>query len=272
MSAQNPVIVLIQDDPSIRRVLRTRLRSHGFEVHESDTGYSGMTAVENRKADLVILNLGLPDIGGLVVLKRLRTWTTMPIIVVSAQIAEEDKIAALDAGADDYITKPFGLGELMARIRGALRRANLASHQDAEGVFSVSDLRVDLARRRVHVAGRETHLTRIEYRLLTALVRNAGKVMVHRQLLKDVWGPSHVEHHHYLRIYMANLRRKLEGDPARPRFLLTVAGIGYRLATSEESIGQTRPAERISDHSLSWNKRPWTEAQKYRGTTSSASL
>jgi two-component system KDP operon response regulator KdpE len=160
MSARKPVIIIIEDNPSIRRVLRTELASHGFEVHEADTGHSGMTAVENRKADLVILDLGLSDIGGLVVLKRLRAWTTMPVIVISAPIAEEDKIAALDAGADDCITKPFGLGELMARIRVALRRANLPAQQDAEGVFSISDLRVDLARRRVHVAGRETHLSR----------------------------------------------------------------------------------------------------------------
>jgi two-component system KDP operon response regulator KdpE len=236
MSARKPVIIIIEDDPSIRRVLRTELSSRGFEVHEADTGQSGMTAVENRKSDLVILDLGLSDIDGLVVLKRLRAWTTMPVIVVSARIAEEDKIAALDAGADDYITKPFGLGELMARIRVALRHANLPAQQDAEGVFSIFDLRVDLARRRVHVAGRETHLTRIEYRLLTALVRNAGKVMAHRQLLKEVWGPSHVEHHHYLRIYMANLRNKLEGDSARPRLLLTEAGVGYRLATSDVSV------------------------------------
>lgn len=236
MNARSPVIILIEDNRSIRRVLRTELSSHGFEVHEADTGKSGMTAVENRKADLVILELSLPDIGGLMVLKRMRTWTTMPAIVVSARIAEEDKIAALDAGADDYITKPFGIGELMARIRVALRHANPAAQQDAEGVFSISDLTVDLARRRVHVAGRETHLTRIEYRLLTALVRNAGKVMAHRQLLKEVWGPSHVEHQHYLRVYVGNLRNKLKDDSTKPRFLLTEAGVGYRLATGDASI------------------------------------
>jgi two-component system KDP operon response regulator KdpE len=230
MSADKPVVIVIEDDPQIRRFLRTGLTTHGFEVHEADTGKSGLTAAENRKAELVILDLGLPDIDGVEITKRLRAWSAMPVIVLSARITEGDKIAALDAGADDYLTKPFSLGELLARIRVALRHSNLAAQQDAEGVFSVADLKVDLAHRKVHVRDEEVHLTPIEYRLLTALVRNAGRVMTHRQLLKEVWGPSHVEHNHYLRIYMANLRHKLEADPARPRFLQTEAGVGYRLA------------------------------------------
>jgi len=230
MSADKPVVIVIEDDPQIRRFLRTGLTTHGFEVHEADTGKSGLTAAENRKAELVILDLGLPDIDGVEITKRLRAWSAMPVIVLSARITEGDKIAALDAGADDYLTKPFSLGELLARIRVALRHSNLAARQDADGVFSVANLKVDLAHRRVHVAEQEVHLTPIEYRLLTALVKNAGKVMTHRQLLKEVWGPSHVEHNHYLRIYMANLRHKLEADPARPRFLLTETGVGYRLA------------------------------------------
>ena len=230
MSAERPVVVVIEDDPQIRRFLRTGLTSHGFEVHEAESGRAGLTAAENRKAELVILDLGLPDMDGVAVVKRLRAWTALPVIVLSARLNEGDKIAALDAGADDYLTKPFSLGELLARIRVALRHANLAARQDADGVFSTGDLKVDLAHRRVHVGGAEARLTPIEYRLLTALVRNAGKVMTHRQLLKEVWGPAHVEHNHYLRIYMANLRHKLEADPARPRFLQTEAGVGYRLA------------------------------------------
>ena len=229
MSAEHPVVVVIEDDPQIRRFLRTGLGSHGFEVHEAENGRSGVTAAENRKPELVILDLGLPDMDGVEVVKRLRAWTTLPVIVLSARITEGDKIAALDAGADDYLTKPFSLGELLARIRVALRHSNVAAGQDRDGVFAVDSLKVDLVHRRVHVGDQEVHLTPIEYRLLTALVRNAGKVLTHRQLLKEVWGPSHVEHNHYLRIYMANLRHKLEADPARPRFLLTEAGVGYRL-------------------------------------------
>ena len=230
MSAERPAVVVVEDDPQIRRFLRTGLASHGFEIHEADTGKAGLTAAANRKAELLILDLGLPDMDGVEVVKQLREWTSLPVIVLSARVTEGDKIAALDAGADDYLTKPFSLGELLARMRVALRHANLAVRQDTEGVFSVADLKVDLAHRRVHVGAREAHLTPIGYRLLTVLVRNAGKVMTHRQLLKEVWGPSHVEHNHYLRIYMANLRHKLEADPARPRFLLTEAGVGYRLA------------------------------------------
>jgi two-component system, OmpR family, KDP operon response regulator KdpE len=230
MNAGNHVIVVIEDDPQIRRFLRTGLTSHGFEVHEADNGKAGLTAAENRKPDLVILDLGLPDLDGVEVVKRLRQWTSVPVVVLSARLTEGDKIAALDAGADDYLTKPFGLGELLARLRVALRHANMTARQDHDGLFAVANMKVDLVHRRVHVGDREAHLTPIEYRLLTVLVRNAGKVLTHRQLLKEVWGPSHVEHNHYLRIYMANLRHKLEADPARPRFLLTEAGVGYRLA------------------------------------------
>jgi two-component system KDP operon response regulator KdpE len=230
VTTSKPVIVVVEDDPQIRRFLRTGLSTHGFEVHEAETGRTGLTAAENRKPDLLILDLGLPDLDGVEVVRKLREWTALPVIVLSARITEGDKIAALDAGADDYLTKPFSLGELLARIRVALRHANVAARQDAEGRFCVDSLKIDLVHRRVHVGDREVHLTPIEYRLLGVLVRNAGKVLTHRQLLKEVWGPSHVEHHHYLRIYMANLRHKLEADPARPRFLLTEAGVGYRLA------------------------------------------
>jgi len=168
---------------------------------------------------------------GVEVVKRIREWSAMPVIVLSARATETDKVAALDAGADDYVTKPFGLGELLARMRVAMRHAQAGGSQDKSGVFSAAGLKVDLPHRRVFREGTEVHLTPIEYRLLTTLVKSAGKVLTHRQLLKEVWGPAYVERTHYLRIYMANLREKLEADPAQPRFLLTEAGVGYRLAT-----------------------------------------
>jgi two-component system KDP operon response regulator KdpE len=229
MSEPKPVIVAVEDDPQIRRFLRTGLESHGFQIHEADTGKLGLIEAANRKPDLVIVDLGLPDMDGVEVVKKLREWSAMPVIVLSARAMETDKVAALDAGADDYLTKPFGLGELLARIRVALRHAS-ATAQEKGGVFAVATLKVDLPHRRVYRDGNEVHLTPIEYRLLATLVKHAGKVLTHRQLLSDVWGPGHVERSHYLRIYMGGLRHKLETDPARPRFLLTEVGVGYRLA------------------------------------------
>jgi len=223
------VIVAIEDDPQIRRFLRTGLESHGFQIHEAETGEQGLAEAANRRADLVILDLGLPDMDGVEVVRRIREWSALPVIVLSARATETDKVAALDAGADDYLTKPFGLGELLARIRVALRHAQ-AGAQDKGGEFCVANLKVDLALRRVHVDGKEVHLTPIEYRLIAVLVKYAGRVLTHRQLLKEVWGPGYVERSHYLRVHMASLRHKLEADPARPRFLLTEAGVGYRLA------------------------------------------
>ena len=225
-----PVVVAIEDDSQIRRFLRTSLDAHGYEIHEADCGKLGLVEVATRKPDVVILDLGLPDMDGVEVVKRLREWTSLPVIVLSARASESEKVAALDAGADDYLTKPFGLGELLARLRVALRHSSDSAPQDG-GVFDCGPLRVDMPHRRVHVDGNEVHLTPIEYRLLTTLVKNAGKVLTHRQLLKEVWGPSHVEHTHYLRIYMAALRQKLEADPARPRMLQTETGVGYRLST-----------------------------------------
>jgi two-component system KDP operon response regulator KdpE len=230
VSDPKTVVVAIEDDPQIRRFLRTGLESHGFQIHEADTGKLGLIEAANRKPDLVILDLGLPDMDGVEVVKKLREWSAMPVIVLSARATETDKVAALDAGADDYLTKPFGLGELLARIRVALRHAQASASLDKEGIFAVAGLKVDLAHRRVYRDGEEVHLTPIEYRLLTTLVKHAGKVLTHRQLLKEVWGPGHLERSHYLRIYMGALRQKLETDPARPRFLLTEAGVGYRLA------------------------------------------
>jgi two-component system, OmpR family, KDP operon response regulator KdpE len=229
MSEPKPVVLIVEDDPQIRRFLRTGLQSHGFETHEADSGKLGLVEAGNRKADLLILDLGLPDMDGVEVVKRIREWSSMPVIVLSARAMETDKVSALDAGADDYLTKPFGLSELLARIRVALRHASGAA-QDKGGVFAVANLKVDLAQRRIQVDGKEIRLTPIEYRLLAALVKHAGKVLTHRHLLNEVWGPGYAERSHYLRVHMASLRHKLEADPARPRFLLTEAGVGYRLA------------------------------------------
>ena len=228
MSEPQPVVVLIEDEPQIRRLLRTVLPEQGFALHEADTGKQGLVEVAVRKADVVVLDLGLPDMDGVEVVRRLREWTQVPVIILSARAQEQDKIAALDAGADDYVTKPFGIGELLARLRVALRHA--ATGASGEQTFQAGNLKMDLAARRVELDGREVHLTPMEYRLLAVLVRNAGKVLTHRQLLKEVWGPAFVEHAHYLRIYMAQLRRKLEADPTQPRLLLTEPGVGYRLA------------------------------------------
>jgi two-component system KDP operon response regulator KdpE len=231
MSQPHPVIVVIEDDPQIRRFLRTGLEAHGFEIHEAETGKLGLILAATRKPDLIILDLGLPDIDGIEVIKKLREWTSRPVIILSARNVEIDKVAALDGGADDYLTKPFGLDELLARIRVALRHAAQPSQDSAGNIFKSGNLKVDLGQRRVYRDGEEVHLTPIEYRLLTTLVKHAGKVLTHRQLLVEVWGPSYVENNHYLRIYMGCLRHKLEAEPARPKLFQTEAGTGYRLAT-----------------------------------------
>ncbi|MGZ8219211.1 response regulator [Methylomagnum sp.] len=223
-----PTVVLIEDDPQMRRFLRTGLGSEGFRVFEADTGRQGLVEVGTRKPDLVILDLGLPDMDGVEVVKAIRGWTGLPILILSARDAERDKIEALDAGADDYLTKPFGLGELLARLRVALRHAAGPGTNPAEA-FSTGSLTVDLQKRLVYVNGAEVHLTPVQYRLLAVLVRHAGKVLTHRQIIKEVWGPAHVDNTHYPRIYMSQLRQKLEADPARPEYLLTESGVGYRL-------------------------------------------
>jgi two-component system KDP operon response regulator KdpE len=225
-----PVVVVIEDEPQIRRFLRASLSTQGFRLVEAVTGEEGLVQAATRQPDIVILDLGLPDMDGLDVIRRLREWTAVPIIVLSARGQERDKIAALDAGADDYVSKPFGVGELLARMRVALRHTATGTKDAGEPIFSVGELSVDLIRRHVQVAGRQVHLTPIEYRLLTTLIRHAGKVMTHNQLLTEVWGPNQADQAHYLRVYTAQLRRKLEADPARPRYLLTEPGVGYRLA------------------------------------------
>jgi two-component system KDP operon response regulator KdpE len=226
--APAPVIVLIEDEPQIRRFLRATLGSQGYRLHEATTGEDGLIEAATRQPDVVIVDLGLPDIDGLEVIRRLREWSRVPIIVLSARGQERDKVAALDAGADDYVSKPFGVGELQARLRVALRHS--ATGDSGEPTVTVGGLRVDQVKRQVLVDGKEVHLTPIEYRLLTTLARHAGRVISQRQLLKDVWGPGQAEQAHYLRVYMGTLRRKLERDPARPRYLLTEPGVGYRLA------------------------------------------
>lgn len=226
----NPAtIVVIEDEAQIRRFLRTSLASEGYRIIEADTGRQGMNEAATRKPDLIILDLGLPDMDGVEVIKGVRTWSSVPIIILSARSQESDKISALDAGAADYLVKPFGVGELLARIRVSLRHVP-SSVNGAEGIFSVGELKVDMIHRKVTVSDAEVHLTPIEYRLLIVLVKHAGKVLTHRMLLKEVWGPNYVERAHYLRIYMGILRHKLEKDPTRPRFLLTEVGVGYRLA------------------------------------------
>jgi two-component system KDP operon response regulator KdpE len=226
----DPSIVLIEDEPQIRRFLRATLTSQGFRLFEATTGADGLVEVGSRLPDVVVVDLGLPDMDGLQVIRRLREWSAVPIIVLSARGQEQDKVAALDAGADDYVSKPFGASELLARIRVALRHTAGATHEGGEASFKVGDLQVDMVRRHVTMGGREIRLTPIEYKLLTTLVRHAGKVVTHQQLLREVWGPTHTDQAHYVRVYMAHLRHKLEAEPARPRYLLTEPGVGYRLA------------------------------------------
>lgn len=224
----NGNVVVIEDERQIRRFLRSTLEAEGFQVHEADTARQGLTEAATRKPDLVILDLGLPDGDGVDLIRDLRGWSQVPVVVLSARTDEPDKVRALDAGADDYLVKPFGTAELMARVRVALRHRRTTPEESAH--FQMGEISVDFASRQVRRQGTEVHLTPIEYRLLATLIRNAGKVMTHRQLLLDVWGPSYVEHNHYLRVYMAQLRQKLEAEPARPAYFLTETGVGYRLS------------------------------------------
>lgn len=219
-------VLIIEDEHAIRRFLRSALEGDGLRVHEADTLQRGLLEAATRKPDLVILDLGLPDGDGIEFIRDFRQWSQVPILVLSARAEETDKITALDAGADDYLSKPFGIGELQARLRVALRRHG--SQEQNQPLFSFSEIRVDIANRRIQRGEEEIHLTPIEFRLLAVLLNNHGKVLTQRQLLSQVWGPNAVEHSHYLRIYMGHLRQKLEVDPARPKHLLTETGIGYR--------------------------------------------
>lgn len=223
-----PHILLIEDEKPIRRFLNTALQVENMRVFEAETGQQGLIEASTRKPDLLIIDLGLPDREGIEVIREIRTWSNAPIIVLSARTQEQEKVQALDAGADDYLTKPFGVAELLARIRAHLRR-----HQSpvalTEHEVHFGEVKIDLASRSVTRGEQPVHLTPIEYRLLSVLIRHAGKVLTHRQLLKEVWGPNHSESSHYLRIYMGHLRQKLEQNPAQPQHLLTETGVGYRL-------------------------------------------
>ncbi|WHZ16908.1 MAG: DNA-binding response regulator KdpE [Nitrospira sp.] len=223
-------VLLIEDEAEIRRFLRATLPSHGYRLYEAPTGAEGLVQAASRNPDIILLDLGLPDMDGAEVIRQVRAWTAIPILVLSARDQEQVKVAALDLGADDYVTKPFGVDELLARMRAALRHA-ARPPGDGESLFAFGDLTMDLGKRQVVVAGKEVHLTPIEYKLLMTLVLHAGKVMTHRQLLKEVWGPLHVEEGHYLRVYMRQLRNKVEANPAHPRYLVTELGVGYRLRT-----------------------------------------
>ena len=227
MSDNAPTALLVEDERQIRRFVRMALETEGWHVTEAETLKQGLIDAGTRKPDLVILDLGLPDGNGVDFIREFRGWSSVPVIVLSARVNETDKIGALDAGADDYLTKPFGVGELLARVRATLRRRGAPTAGNA-GVFRFGDIEVDQASRLVRKAGAIVHLTPIEYRLLTLLIGSAGKVLTHRHLLREVWGPSFVESNHYVRIYVGHLRQKLEADPAQPRHFLTETGVGYR--------------------------------------------
>lgn len=223
-----PLILVIEDEAPIRRFLRATLAQRGYRIAEAAGGEEGLARAAAQPPDLVILDLGLPDLDGLAVIRHLRDWTQIPIVVLSARERERDKVEALDLGADDYLTKPFGVDELAARIRVALRHAG-AGDAPADPVFELGELRVDLGRRQVFRSGVELRLTPREYALLALLVRHAGKVLTHRQILRAVWGPGYENETHYVRVYMGQLRHKIEAEPARPRYLRTEPGVGYRL-------------------------------------------
>ena len=228
---QAPTILVVEDEPQMRRLLQGALGAEGYRVVESASGRRGAIDAGSHKPDLAIVDLGLPDIEGVEVIRRIREWSPMPIIVLSARVQERSKVEALDAGADDYVTKPFGMGELLARLRVALR--NAARTNTGGKVLKLEKAVLDLENRRATRNGEEVHLTPIEYRLLGCLAKHLGMVVTQRQLLREVWGPSHDADTHYLRIYMKQLRDKLEADPVRPRHLITETGVGYRLVADE---------------------------------------
>ncbi len=226
MSQLSPVIVLIEDEAGIRSFVRAALEDEACTVHEAANVASGLQEAGTRKPDLLILDLGLPDGDGVSLIKELRTWSSVPVLVLSARASEQDKIQALDAGADDYLAKPFGVGELLARVRAMLRRR--MQPKELGPIVTFGDIQLDIAQRKVSRLGEPLHLTPIEYRLLSVLVANAGKVITHRQLLREVWGPAYSESNHYLRVFVGHLRQKIEQDPAQPKYLLTETGVGYR--------------------------------------------
>jgi two-component system KDP operon response regulator KdpE len=223
-------LVVIEDDPQIQRFLATALEAHGYAIAGAQTGAEGLALAATKQPDILVVDLGLPDMSGLDVIARAREWYARPLLVLSARDSETDKVAALDLGADDYLTKPFGIGELLARLRVAERHLSARNGTPTDAIVRIGDISVDLSAHRVQRGDADIHLTPIEYQLLTTLAKHRGKVLTHRQLLREVWGAAHVESPQYLRIYMRALRRKIEDDPARPRWLLTEVGVGYRLA------------------------------------------
>jgi two-component system, OmpR family, KDP operon response regulator KdpE len=229
MTPERATVLVIEDELPIRRLLRAALSGEGYRMLEAAAGEEGLALAASQRPDLIVLDLGLPDLDGLEVVRRVREWGTLPILILSARGKERDKVAALDAGADDYVTKPFGMGELIARMRVALRHAARAAAPVADPVVEIGELAIDFARREVRLKGERVRLTPIEYKLLAVLAREAGKVVTHRQLLREVWGPAFEAQAHYVRVYMRQLRNKLEAIPARPRYLLTEPGVGYRL-------------------------------------------
>lgn len=230
MSDNKPVIIVVEDDAKIRRFIKLALEAEQLDVFEADSVKRGLIEAGTRQPDLVVLDLGLPDADGIDFIKDFRTWSDIPVIVLSARTAEADKVAALDAGADDYLIKPFGAAELLARVRAHLRRRFRAG-TSGQAVFEFGDVRVDFGKRIVEKNGQQIHLTPIEFRLLAYLVANPDSVLTHRQLLKAVWGPSHIDDSHYVRVYMGHVRKKIEDDPTRPKYILTESGVGYRFVT-----------------------------------------
>lgn len=233
MTETNALLLIVEDDLQTRRFLKSSLSHKGWRIIEADNGKTGLVMIKNENPDLVILDIGLPDMDGISVTKRLRQISDLPVLILSARSEEQNKIMALDAGADDYLTKPFGTGELQARIKALLRRSNRSNPNNE--IFETGQLKVDLAQRKAFIADNEVRITPIEFRLLSILVRQAGLVVTHRQILQEVWGAEHIRDQHYLRVYMGQLRHKLEINPARPRYLMTEVGVGYRLALHDSS-------------------------------------
>jgi two-component system KDP operon response regulator KdpE len=237
MAKLQPTILVIEDDPAVKKFLRVTLSTQDYQVIEATRGEEGIRHAATTRPDLIILDLGLPDMDGVDVARRLREWSATPIIVISARGREQEKVVALDAGADDYLTKPFGVAELLARVRVVLRRLAASAQDTPQPVFELGGLRVDLSSREVSVDGKIVHLTPNEFKLLSLLIQNAGRVMTHRQLLHGVWGPSAGDENHYVRVYMNQLRQKLEPDPSRPKYFVTELGVGYRLKAEASANG-----------------------------------
>lgn len=233
MTEPRTLVLVVEDEPQMRRFIRATLTSHGYRLLEAATAAEALTLATTHNPELVLLDLGLPDGDGIEITRRIREWSSVPIIVISARGREDDKVTTLDAGADDYLTKPFGVNELLARMRVALRHAQTSTSANLTQVMTFGELKIDLARREVMIGTNEVHLTPIEYKLLVFLAQHAGKVVTHQQILKEVWGPVYANQAHYVRVHMAELRKKIESNPARPKLLVTEPGVGYRLRDRE---------------------------------------